>query len=82
MPSIDLVIAVLRTLNYKYENFYGVRKHLDMAFSELSSHSDDKQIKRAVDNIDDDFFKASEFDKEFIKKELLSIVMKHLKGVR
>ena len=81
MPSIDLVIVVLRILNYKYENFYSVRKHLDVAFSNLSTLSDEKQIEHAIDNIHNDFFAASSFDKKCIKQEIVMIVTRHLKRI-
>ncbi len=79
MPSIDLVIVVLRILNYKYENFYSVRKHLDIAFSGLSALSNQEQIEHAIENIHNDFFEGSSFDKEFIKQEIVVIVTRHLK---
>ncbi len=80
MPSLDLVIVVLRTLHCnRHENFYKVRKHLDVAFSNLNSVSDMEQIEQAVNAIDSEFFNESQFDKEFIKKELILIVSTHLK---
>ncbi len=80
MPSLDLVIVVLRTLHCnRHENFYKVRKHLDIAFSHLSYLSDMEQIEKAVNAIDNKFFDESQLDKEFIKKELVVIVSTHLK---
>ncbi|RDU65781.1 hypothetical protein CQA53_05670 [Helicobacter didelphidarum] len=56
MPTIDLVIRILRLLEIKYGNFYDKRKYLDKSFSNLHSLSLDDEIRKAIESIDKDFF--------------------------
>lgn len=71
MVNIDIVIKALRILKYECGNFYEVRSYLDKTLSRLPINPTEKDIRKAIENLDDRFYAASNEDKENIKEILI-----------
>ena len=70
MSTINLVITVIRFLEYEHGNFYDVRRYLDRSFCNLDYSSSAFEIRKAIDSIDDKFFEIDMQNKELIKEKI------------
>lgn len=74
MPTINLIIRILRLLEYQHGNFYIHRQYLDKSLSNLSKNSTKEEIRLAVDSIDDNFFNVDYENKDIIKKKIIIFI--------
>lgn len=81
MPTIDLVIGILRLMECDKADFYSKRCYLDKTLSSLHPESSNREIIRAIDSIDDEFYSASPDSKELVRRQLIGAVLFKLKGL-
>ena len=84
MPTIDLVIGILRLMEcdeVDKADLYSRRCYLDKTLSSLHPESSNREIIRAIDSIDDEFYSASPDSKELVRRQLIGAVLFKLKGL-